>query len=527
MVQLLREVLASPLPWASGLLIVSLIVYVVYQRFFHPLAKYPGPFLASLTDVWQAYQFMTLQQPYHLTKLHERYGPIVRYGPDKLSITDEDCIPIIYQKSAKSMPKTEFYDAYGAAHPNVFGMRDENVHSIRRRHMSYSFSISYVKEMEPFLDLNIRLLKDKIMRYCNTGEIFDLKKLLHYYVIDALGELAFSKSFGIQETDDELRIPPVVEHSLLAAVTGAWPLMTKRLKKYLPLVPHPGLQRLFKGRQACADLAAECVRRRLADVEYQKAQHPDVAERKDILTNLILAKHPDTGERLTQIDLETEAFGFIIAGTHTTSATTSLLFYHLLHNPGQMDKCVAEIDANLPSLEAGQEAYSVTVAEASLPYLKNCIKENFRITPVFTMPLARRVMSPEGIVIAGEHILQGTSVAVCNHAFHHNPDVWGPDHNNFDPSRWERPDIAAKSRLLMHFGLGGRQCIGKTVATTNIYKLMSTLLREFHFELASDQENIDALRGFYVGQIPDMVSVGISDLKGPLLVKAQARKKSS
>lgn len=131
MVLLIREVITNPVPWLCGLAILSVAVYVVYQRFLHPLAKYPGPFLASLTDVWQAHQFMTLQQPYHLTKLHERHGPIVRYGPDKLSVTDEGCIPIIYQKSAKSMPKTEFYDAYGAAHPNVFGMRDEDVRASR------------------------------------------------------------------------------------------------------------------------------------------------------------------------------------------------------------------------------------------------------------------------------------------------------------------------------------------------------------------------------------------------------------
>ncbi|KIX92184.1 uncharacterized protein Z520_12065 [Fonsecaea multimorphosa CBS 102226] len=523
MVLLIHVVAAHPVLWLSGLAVVSLVAYVVYQRFLHPLAKYPGPFLASLTDVWQAHQFMTLQQPYNLTRLHEKHGPIVRYGPDKLSVTDEACIPIIFQKSARSMPKTEFYDAYGAAHPNVFGMRDEDIHSTRRRHMSHSFSISYVKEMEPFLDINIKLLKDKITRYSRTGEAFDLKKLLHYYVIDALGELAFSKSFGIQETDDESRVPPVVEHSLLAAVTGAWPLMTQTLKTYLPMLPHSGLQKLFRGRQACADLAARSVQRRLDDVRRQQELSPHQAERKDILTNLILAKHPDTGERLTQTDLETEAFGFIIAGTHTTSATATLLFYHLLHNPGTMNQCVAEVDENLPPLTPGQDAYSVTVAEASLPYLKNCIKENFRITPVFTMPLARRVMSPEGIVVAGQHIPKGTSVAVCNHAFHHNPDVWGPDHNIYDPARWERPEVAAKSRLLMHFGLGGRQCIGKTVATTNIYKLMSTLLREFRFELADEQETIAAQKGLFRGRIPELISVGISDLKAPLVVRAKAR----
>jgi hypothetical protein len=123
----LKLIAEMPLTAGASLLAIPILAYVAYQRFFHPLAKYPGPFLASLTDLWQVNQFLSLQQPYNLTKLHVKYGPIVRYGPDKLSITHESAIPVIYQKSARLMPKTEFYDAYGAAHPNVFGMRDETV----------------------------------------------------------------------------------------------------------------------------------------------------------------------------------------------------------------------------------------------------------------------------------------------------------------------------------------------------------------------------------------------------------------
>lgn len=111
----------------GGAVVLALFGYVVYRRYFHPLAKYPGPFLASLTDLWQVHQFMTLKQPYRLTELHEKYGPFVRYGPDKLSTTCESAVPLIFQKGGRHMPKTEFYDAYGAAHPNVFGMRDELV----------------------------------------------------------------------------------------------------------------------------------------------------------------------------------------------------------------------------------------------------------------------------------------------------------------------------------------------------------------------------------------------------------------
>ncbi|CAG9941252.1 unnamed protein product [Clonostachys rosea f. rosea IK726] len=512
----------------AAVLVEVLVSYIVYQRFFHPLASYPGPFLASITDLWQVFQFLSLDQPYHLTKLHAKYGQFVRYGPDKLSITAEEAVPLIYQRGGRNMPKTEFYDAYGAKIPNVFGMRDENrmyltsqqMHSIRRRHMSHSFSMSYIKGMEQYLDENMAILCDKVARFAKTGEVFDLKKMLHYYVIDVLGELAFSQSFGIQITDDGSRVPPVVEHSLLSAVTGAWPAMTSTLRKWLPVVPHPSLKALFKGRADCAALASQCVQRRLKDLEGVAEDAKD--QRKDILTNLILATHPDTGERLAQHDLEAEAFGFIIAGTHTTSATATLLFHHLLHAPDIMSKCVAEIDQNLGPLE-GNPAYSVTEAETSLPFVRQCVRENFRLTPVFTMPLARRVMAPEGIVIAGHHIKQGTSVAICNHSFHHNPLIWGEDHNVFNPDRWEVPEIAQRARHLMHFGLGGRQCVGKTVAQTNIYKLVSTLLRRFDFQLADSEERERAAKGEFVGKLPEMISVGISDLKHPLMVRARVR----
>ena len=83
----------------------------------------------------------------------------------------------------------------------------------------------------------------------------------------------------------------------------------------------------------------------------------------------------------------------------------------------------------------------------------------------------------------------------------------------FDPSRWDDADTNARARYLMHFGLGGRQCIGKTVAQTNIYKLSSTLLREYAWELADPAETAAVLRGEFKGTLPSMVSVGTSDLR--------------
>lgn len=143
------------------------------------------------------------------------------------------------------------------------------------------------------------------------------------------------------------------------------------------------------------------------------------------------------------------------------------------------------------------------------------------------MPLARRVAAEEGVVIDGEHIKKGTSLAICNHAFHHNPAVWGHDHNIFRPSRWDEPEINARSRLLMHFGLGGRQCIGKTIATTNIYKLTTALLTDFEFEVVSKRHgqffDTEKCPGGGKNDVPELVSVGISDLEAPLLVRCRQR----
>lgn len=166
--------------------------------------------------------------------------------------------------------------------------------------------------MEEYMDVNIRLLKDKLSKYSVDGRSFDLKKLLHYYVIDVLGELAFSQTFGVQIADDEAMVPPVVEHSLLAAATGSWPSMLAYLKKALPLVPYKPLSKLFAGRQAVIDLASRCVDRRRQELGHVGDDKELIkGQRKDILTSLMLARHPDTGQRLSDAELKAEAFGFM------------------------------------------------------------------------------------------------------------------------------------------------------------------------------------------------------------------------
>lgn len=65
--------------------------------YFRPhLRQLPGPFLARFTRFYKVY--ISLKGDSHIEhqKLHKRYGPIVRTGPNSVSIGDAAMIPEIY-----------------------------------------------------------------------------------------------------------------------------------------------------------------------------------------------------------------------------------------------------------------------------------------------------------------------------------------------------------------------------------------------------------------------------------------------
>lgn len=110
----------------SLLLWVLLSGYVSYMRLLHPLARYPGPVLASLTNIWKAYYVYRLDLHEKLVELHKQHGPVVRIGPNHLHFWNGEAISTIY-KGGRKMGKTEFYDAFTAFNPNLFGGTDEDV----------------------------------------------------------------------------------------------------------------------------------------------------------------------------------------------------------------------------------------------------------------------------------------------------------------------------------------------------------------------------------------------------------------
>ncbi|KAI5363933.1 Putative cytochrome P450 superfamily [Septoria linicola] len=124
-------------------------LYITYQRHFHPLASYPGPFWASLTDFWNAYQFRSGQHPYTLNALHEQYGPVVLIWTQPPQFRFRRCSQYNFRQRREIMPKTEVYDTFGSRQfPNLFNQTDMGEHAKRRRYLLKNFSSLAVEKVE-------------------------------------------------------------------------------------------------------------------------------------------------------------------------------------------------------------------------------------------------------------------------------------------------------------------------------------------------------------------------------------------
>ena len=70
--------LVRHLAFYSVVLLALLSLYavgvVIYRLTLHPLAKYPGPFLAKITDIHLAYHAWKGDRHLQFYRSHERYG---------------------------------------------------------------------------------------------------------------------------------------------------------------------------------------------------------------------------------------------------------------------------------------------------------------------------------------------------------------------------------------------------------------------------------------------------------------------
>ncbi|KAK4156595.1 Pisatin demethylase [Chaetomidium leptoderma] len=465
---------------------VFLWFFVAYQT--SPLKKYPGPFLAGCTNLWRVWQVIAGEYAPRMKKLHEKYGPIVRIGPNLLDIDIPELSRIIYGTDGKWV-KSDFYknsssviDGKIAYH--MFSEVDPTLHALIKRPVVRHYSVPAVLAMEPLMDSVISDFVETLhKRYVEPKKTCQFGDWLGFYAWDFLGMVTFSSKFGYLEKGSDFDGTLAIADKSIdyLALCGQMPWTDYVLDKnpIYPIGP-PNIGNVT--RIAVANLTARL-----------KGEDKNFTEGKpDFLQYFIESKstHPELvndGSVIGYLLLN------LIAGADTTAITMRALFYYTLKNPRVFARLQSDVRAVFQPFEPASHAQA-----RALPYLEAVVKETLRYHPAVSM-IMERIVPEGGLALPdGRVVPAGQMVGMNPYIVGRNKSVFGEDAEEFNPDRWLQRtgegEEAYKERMqrwgqsILAFGGGYRICLGRNLSQMEVYKVVPTLLATFDVALEDPNE---------------------------------------
>lgn len=460
-------------------LLAVLLANLLWTRYSSGLRQIPGPFLASFSNLWKLQAVWKQNMHRANIRVHEDYGPIVRIGPNHVSVTDPASMQIIY--GVKNVwQKSAFYPLAEGVYkgkflPTLFTTQSNEYHARLKRGAARAFSMDVVMGLEGYVDKCITVLLQRLRE--RGGKPLNPVIWMTYFAFDVLGEINFSKDLGFLEAGED-------KDNIIAAVGGI--LVYVSLIGQIPfahklLLGNPLLAKFFSPALEKANLVLQFSQQQIDD----RLRNP--VPRRDIL-NQLLATHKADPEALTIEEIIAITTTNVIAGSDTTAVSLSSVLYHLCKYPSARAKLLEEIEH---AQRDGLASNPITYAEAiKLPYLTAVINEAMRMHPA-TGFILERLVPVGGAVLHDVHLPAGTVVGVNAWALHRNRDIWGDDVHAFRPERWiegEEDRAREMKRNLFSFGSGPRSCIGRNISVLEMWKVVFELYRNFDIDLASNGE---------------------------------------
>lgn len=376
--------------WASSLqYAIYLLGHAIYDLFFHPLRRFPGPKLLAISNLPFLSWWIGGTSTFHIRKLHEKYGDIVRTSPNALSFRDPQAWKDIYghrgQGQRNLVKDTRFYGQPHSGHDNLLIASDED-HSRQRRLLAHAFSERALREQEPliglYVDLLVKRLHDQVSGP-SAGKV-DMVKWYNFTTFDVIGDLSFGEPFNCLENDQYhswvSMVFQGVKGGALLVAAGHYPWISYLITNFL--IP----KHLIRMREENLTLSAAKVNRRMEEE----------TNRPDFISYIL--KHNETEKGMTKAEIETNANVLIIAGSETIATFLSGCTFYLLKNRHVYDKLVHEIRTAFRT-----EADITFSALQTLPYLEAVVNESFRLYPPVAIGLPRVV--PEGGAMICDHYI--------------------------------------------------------------------------------------------------------------------------
>ncbi|MCA9573896.1 MAG: cytochrome P450 [Sandaracinaceae bacterium] len=288
-----------------------------------------------------------------------------------------------------------------------------------------------------------------------TGEAFDMHGAMMRLTLDVVA----TTLLGSGVVEREARIVGEAVDFITAE-------SNRRLRKpfQLPLsIPTPQNRSFLRHRDNL-----DAIVFRIID-EHRRAH----AVNDDLLSLLLHATDPETGERMSDAQLRDEVMTIFLAGHETTANALSWAFVQLSRHPLVAQRLKRELDEVL-------EGRSPTLEDVpSLVYTRQVIDEVMRLYPPAWM-IAR---SPtEDDELGGYFIPRGSLVLMSPWVVQRHPALF-PNPEGFDPDRFAPGTKLPHRFAYFPFGGGPRLCIGRSFALVEATLLLATLAGGHRFDL--------------------------------------------
>ncbi|XP_077785789.1 cytochrome P450 2J2-like [Podarcis muralis] len=271
----------------------------------------------------------------------------------------------------------------------------------------------------------------------------------------------------IEAIDFVLKFQGSIQHSLYEAFP--W------LVKHLP-GPH-------KKALSCMEMVVSFAKEEIAKHKENLALH----DPQDFIDFYLLEMEKNRNDPESNYDEENMAqciFDLFVAGSDTTTVSLKWALLLLASHPDIQDKAYKEIDDVIGS------AHSISYQDKKkLPYINALIHETQRFKYALLFGVVRQCT--EDVKICGFLIPKGTTII---------PDLRSV---LLDPTRWEKPTEFNPNHFLdkngqyvareeyLPFGAGSRMCLGMQLAKTEIFILLTSLLRMFCFQLPEGVKEVN------------------------------------
>ena len=372
-----------------SVLIASLFAYllhnclvIIWTIYFHPLRNIPGPKLWIAFPLLRYIALVRGRIDADMHDFHDKYGSVVRFGPDEVSFITAQAWKDIYGFG----PQQPIKIRQSTSNPSDIISANDTDHSRMRRALSHAFSAKGLQAQEPTLISYVDKLIVRLKGFAESQLPADMVKWYNLTTFDLIGDLAFGRPFGGLESSEY--------HHWVSTVFQAVRGMTLvRLKDAYPV--------LFKFMHVF--LAPN----RLLEARKRQIEHSEITVKKRLQSQLTRGS-ADFMESmlhggLTDKEMEANANILIIAGSETTASLLSGVTYWLLQSPEAMAKVTQEVRSAMKT----EDEITFHNTAVRLPYMLACLKEALRMYPPVPSGTERITVPPVPIEISGHQIPPG------------------------------------------------------------------------------------------------------------------------